>query len=164
VVEQEYIVRTPYERMLAQQMNWDQVRAWYDNELNQLALPEDIDHNGIKRLDKAVDDLYRVFRKDYARIAERKNKVERHIKRVTTKASASLSGPSNETRRKAEGIRAAEEYKFEDSDQKVNLYRLEDQMNAYYEFFEYVKDVIERKSGALARALGTSKIESWLAR
>jgi hypothetical protein len=153
--------KTPYELLTEGTWDWKGLTTWYEEALNELSMPDDADHNDIKRMDKKTDTVYRIFRKDYGRISERKNKIDRYIKRVTTKATGD-SSQTNDVKRKADGIRAAESCLLDQGQPAVNLYVLEDQYAAYLEYFDYVKDVLERKVGLLNRALGSNKIDSWL--
>jgi hypothetical protein len=154
---------TPFTLFMAKKNAWREVIEWYDCYLNALAVGDDLDHNDIKRLDAAIHRLYCIFRKDYARVLERREKIDRAIKRVTAKAAA-LSDAGNDKARKAAGIMAAENYQLDANHPNVNLYELEDEYSAYYQFFSYVNDTMEHKTWVLGRALGANKIEGFLSR
>lgn len=158
--------KTPYEKMFdtSDRWTWEDAIDWYENQLNYLVIEDDMDHNKMRHLDKMIDDLYRIYRKDHARISERAGKIDRYIKRIVSKAAASVTGRSNDKARKAAGIQAAESAIIDKGKPPVNLYDLEDEYIAYNEYMKYIGDVLSNKTGALIRVLGASKIDGWLAR
>lgn len=152
--------KTPYDRYASKEWKWEQVVDEYEGLLDQLDIPRNIDHNEIMKLDKKIDEMYRFFRKDYAKVKERYSRVERALKRAEREGAAlpSKDGTKmNDTYRKAKAVQYASNFPMDGT--TVNLYDLENMLSAQVEYFDYINDVLEEKNRVMIRALGCLKID-----
>jgi hypothetical protein len=158
---------TPFKQMRNREITWKDVVIWYEEQLNELEIPDNILPSQIAHIDKMMDGLYKTYRKDMAYIEEMNSKIERMIKKTNIKGAAIPPSRTNEFIRKAAGVEAVENYEMiqdDGSTKTVNLYDLQDEYATYLAYFKYIGDIIDHKVGVLIRALGVNKIEEGISR